>query len=265
MPHLVNYPLLAFAVSLPAIWLASAAGRWLKGAKASGGEQASHDLDVIVTSTLTLLGLIIAFTFSMAASRYEQRKHLEAVESNVIGTEIRRSDLLPAPDAATVRGLLIAYLDQRILFYTHVDAADRNRINRRTDQLETALWSAVRRPAAANPTPIAALAVAGMNDVIDSRAYTQAALWDRIPPVTWLLMMAIALYGNVLSGYASRASKLAGWLSLALPLVVSTSFLLIADIDTPKGGFIRLNPDNLSSLAASLRREQVGGGGISGP
>ena len=59
----------------------------------------------------------------------------------------------------------------------------------------------------AQPTPVAALVLAGMNDVINSQGYTQAAFWNRIPSAAWWLMVAIALCSNVLFGYRSRKGK----------------------------------------------------------
>src|SRR6516164_4786136 len=76
-----------------------------------------NDLDTVLTATLTLLALIIGFSFSMAVSRYDQRKNYEEAEANAIGTEYIRADLLPAEDAAKVRELLKSYVDQRIAFY----------------------------------------------------------------------------------------------------------------------------------------------------
>ena len=70
-----------------------------------------------MAATLTLLGLIIGFSFSMAISRYDQRKNYEEAEANAIGTEYVRADLLPAADAERMHGLLRNYLDQRVLFY----------------------------------------------------------------------------------------------------------------------------------------------------
>src|SRR6202048_4109964 len=185
----------------------------------------------------------------MATNRYDQRKNFEEAEANAIGTEILRADLLPPADAANVRKLLGEYLDQRILFYLNKDDTRRMRIDERTSQLQADLWSAVRGPATAPPTPVGALALAGMNDVINSQGYTQAAFWNRIPTAAWFLMAAIALCSNVLFGY--RAAN-GGQLSLVLPLVVSISLLLIADIDAPRHGLIHVSPQNLESLARSL-------------
>jgi hypothetical protein len=188
----------------------------------------------------------------MAISRYDQRKNYEEAEANAIGTEYVRSDLLPAADAARVRGLLTAYLNQRILFYESRDGRQLRQINASTAQLQTAMWAAVQLPAVAKPTPLAALAVSGMNDVLNSQGYTQAAWWNRIPMAAWSLMAAIAICCNLLVGYGTRRAEAKGILFSILPLLVSISFLLIADIDSPRGGVIRVRPQNLVSLSQSL-------------
>jgi hypothetical protein len=254
MENLTHYPWLVFAAAFVALWLASVAGSWLRRRNPSAGDERNEDLGVILAATLTLLALIIGFSFSMATNRYDQRKNFEEGEANAIGTEILRADLLPPTDAANVRKLLGDYLDQRILFYITHDDTRRTRINERTNQLQADLWAAVRGPATAQPTPVAALALAGMNDVINSQGYTQAAFWNRIPTAAWCLMAAIALCSNVLFGYRSRNGKAAGKLALVLPLVVSIAFLLIADIDAPRHGLIHVSPQNLESLAKSLGR-----------
>ena len=253
MDQLTNTPLLLFAVTLAATSLASAAGLWLRSrAPLSSGAQ-QDDFDKIATATLTLLALIIGFSFSLAASRYDQRKNLEEEEANAIGTEFLRADVLPPADAANVRRLLVAYLDQRILYFTNADATQLGRINQRTNQLQDQLWKAVRGPEAAESTPAMALALSGMNDVINSNGYSQAARVNRIPTAAWYLMAVIAVGANVLLGYGTENPK--GWSRLAyvLPLLISISFLLIADMDSPEQGLIRVNPVNLQSLAASLK------------
>jgi hypothetical protein len=113
-----------------------------------------QDLDLIVGAKLTMLGLIIGFSFSMAISRYDQRKSYEEAEANAIGTEYVRADLLPASDAARVRALLKDYLGQRVLFYETRDEHELQQINANTVQLQTELWSAVQAPAAAQPSPL---------------------------------------------------------------------------------------------------------------
>jgi hypothetical protein len=253
MRSLIDRPLVLFVVAFVGMWLASVVGVWLRKRQPHGDDKRSEDFGIVVAETLTLLALIIGFTFSMATNRYDQRKGFEEAEANAIETEFLRADLLPPSAAAPVRTLLVAYLEQRIAFYNNDDQRQRDQINRRTDQLQSWLWTAVR-PAASRDTPVTALALAGMNDVINSRGHTRAALWNRIPTAAWGLMAAIAVCGNVLLGFGSRSGRPAGPLSFVLPLTVSISFLLIADIDAPRHGLIRVSPENLSSLAQSLSR-----------
>ncbi len=186
-------------------------------------------------------------------SRYDQRKNLEEAEANAIGTEYVRADFLPPADAEKARALLRAYLDERIRFYGVHDESQLKRVDTTTAQMQDELWTAVRVPAEAKPTVLLALVVSGMNDVLNSQGYTQAAWWNRIPHAAWGLMIAIAVCCGVLLGYGARRSKSELLLMLVLPLVVSISFFLIADIDSPRGGVIRVRPQNLLSLSQSLR------------
>ena len=208
---------------------------------------------MIAGAALTLLALLIGFTFSMATARYDQRKNYEEAEANAIGTEYVRIGLMPTADAARTRKLLKSYLDQRVLFYTTRDADALDRINVATSQLQNNLWSAVQGFGAAQPTAVSALILAGMNDVLNSQGYTQAAWWNRIPIEAWGLLVAVAVFCNVLFGFNAHldARKL---LLFGLPLVVSVAFFLLADLDSPRHGAIRVSPQNLVSLSGSLRR-----------
>jgi hypothetical protein len=253
MNYAMDYPLIVFVLSFFVMWLSAFIGASFLRRQWKPEEYAREDFGIILAATLTLLGLIIGFSFSMAISRYDQRKNYEEAEANAIGTEYVRADLLPAADAAKVHTLLRNYLDQRVLFYVTRNEQKIRQINVRTAQLQTELWSAVLAPAAMQPTPTVALAVSGLNDVLNSEGYTQAAWWNRIPIAAWGLMAAIAICCNMLVGYGVQKVKAKGIRLLVIPLVVSISFFLIADIDSPRGGVIRVNPHNLIRLVESLR------------
>jgi hypothetical protein len=249
----VNYPLILFIASFLVLWLSAWVGSSILRRKRSAEAGLLEDFGVILGATLTLLGLIIGFSFSMAIGRYDQRKNYEEAEANAIGTEIVRADLLPPADAARVRALLTNYLDKRISFYTTRGVQELRQVNDQTANLQKQLWSAVRTPALAQPDPVVALAVSGMNDVLNSQGYTQAAWWNRIPQAAWGLMAAIAICCNLLVGYGARTLNTHKLLLLVLPFVLSIAFMLIADIDSPRGGFIHVAPQNLLALAQSLR------------
>ena len=250
MSMIRDFPLLVFVLSLIVLWLSAQMGGFVHKRLRPLDEEDYADLATVLTATLTLLGLIIAFSFSMAVSRYDQRKNYEAEEANAIGTEYVRAALLPATHAERVRDLLRQYLHQRIRFYETRNQRQLEHVDRDTAALEVELWSAVQSAAAVEPTPVVALATQGMNDVLNTRGYTQAAWWNRIPTAAWGLMAAIAMFCNLLIGYGAHRRGII--LFLVLPLALSISFFLISDIDSPRGGVIRVSPQNLESLAQSL-------------
>ncbi len=256
MAKLMNFPLVVFVLSLIVLYISAQIGVFFGARRPVVDVDLREDFGVVLAATLTLLGLIIGFSFSMAISRYDQRKNYEEEEANAIGTEYVRADLLPAADAAKVKALLTVYLDRRIAFYRTREQGRLRQVNADTAQLQAQMWSAVKDPAMAQPTPLAALAVSGMNDVLNSQGYTQAAWWNRIPIAAWGLMVAIAICANLMIGYGARRAKAEAVLLFVLPLLVSVSFLLIADIDSPRGGIIRVRPQNLVSLSQSLHPER---------
>jgi len=250
----MNFPFLVFAISFVVLLLAAFIGDAIRSRVHTLSEEERDDFNVVLNATLTLLGLLIGFSFSMAISRYDQRKNYEEAEANAIGTEYVRVDLLPAGDAARVRQLLKKYVDERVLFYTTRDQRRLAKINAETAELQNELWAGIRPGAEANPTsPVVALAVSGMNDVLNSQGYTQAAWWNRIPVAAWGMMAVIAVSCSLLIGYGAHGRD---WRTLLIvPIVVSIAFFLIADIDSPRGGAIRVAPHNLLSLSESLRSQ----------
>ena len=250
---MMNFPVLVFALSFVVLSLAAGLGDILRSRVYPLVEEERDDFGIILGATLTLLGLLIGFSFSMAISRYDQRRRCEEDEANAIGTEYLRADLLPLGDGTRVRDLLKRYLDERVSFYTTRDRGRLAEITTDTAKLQTELWAAVRPGAAAVTTPVVFLVISGMNDVINSQGYTQAAWWNRIPIAAWGLMATIAICCNLLVGYGARRRD---WhVFLILPIAVSIAFFLISDIDSPRGGTIHVEPQNLISLSQSLRAQ----------
>lgn len=249
MGKIVDFPIVSLALSFITLLLSAFAGGLLRKRRKTLEADEMKDFGVVQAATLTLLGLLIGFTFSMAISRYDQRKIYEEEEANAIGTEYVRADVLAAADASRVRELLRKYLDKRVLFYITRDPQVLRQIDISTAQLQNEMWSAVLSSAAAHPTAVTALAVSGMNDVLNSQGYTQAAWWNRIPFEAWVLLIAIAIGCNLLIGYGTHRISM---LLTVVPLSVSLSFFLIADIDSPRAGVIRVHPQNLIVLSQTL-------------
>jgi hypothetical protein len=138
-----------------------------------------------------------------------------------------------------------------VAFYLARRQQQISQINADTEKLQSELWSGVFHPANTQPTAVIALAVSGMNDVLNSQGYTQAAWWNRIPVAAWGLMGLIAIACNLLQGYGERGNSVL--VLLILPVILAIAFFLIADIDSPRGGVIRVLPQNLLALSQSIR------------
>ena len=249
----LDHPFLILVASLSAFWVSAQIGAWFRKKTRNVEESVADDFTFVLGGIMTLLALITGFTFSMALGRYEQRKNYEEQEANAIGTEYGRANLLPAADAAKVQALLRSYLEQRILNYKSRNKQQLRQIDAQTARLQADLWSAVVTPAAAQPGPAAALVLSGMNDVLNSQGYTQAAWRNRIPSAAWILLITISILCNLLVGYGAHRGR--RFLFLILPFALSISLFLIADIDSPRGGAIRVGPQNLESLAEYLHSQ----------
>ena len=155
---MLNLPFLFFLPTVFCLWLAARLGFALRRQRPLADDE-KEDFAVVQAGTLTLLALIIGFSFSMATTRYDLRKNYEEAEANAIGTEWVRAGVLPAADAARLRAQLRRYTDLRIAFYRTRDTGELQQINAETAELQNDMWNAVQAPALQQPTPVIALAL----------------------------------------------------------------------------------------------------------
>lgn len=247
MIWLIDHPLILFITMLLLFVGCTRAGAFARihGHRLTPAERAEFDL--VRNAMFTLLGLIVGFAISMAVSRYDLRKNLEESEANAIGTESVRLDFMPAETAAKARALLGAFADQRIAFYSGEGVSNAKDTARTTD----ALWAAIAPNIAANQTAVTSLVAAGMNDVLNAEGYTTAAWRNRLPVEVWLLLIGLAACCNFLIGFG--AERLSSATHAILPLTASLAILLIADVEGPHNGFVRVHPVNLIDAAEVIR------------
>ena len=247
MASIIQQPAAIFLLSLALQWLAAYLGHVLRRRRPLGDAERA-DFNTILGATLTLAALIIGFSFSMAVSRYNERKAFEGSEANAILTAYARAPLLPPAQAVQTRRLLARYTELRVQFYGVSDPARLARIAAETEQVQDDLQSIANKVAVGQPsTETAALAATAMTDVSISQRNTQAAWWNRIPAAAWGMLLVIAFAANFLLGASERRTTPA--LLVVLPLIISAPILLIADIDAPRAGFILVAPDDLTALS----------------
>ena len=118
--------------------------------------------------------------------------------------------------------------------------------------MQAQLWAAVVAPVKANQTAPMMLVAGATNDALNSQGYAQAASWNRIPPGAWVLLCTIGLVASVMIGFRFDTGSRQRVLMQILPALIAVSLFLIADIDCPRGGLIRVLPQNLMALEAVL-------------
>jgi hypothetical protein len=252
MFEVVNRPGLLLVLVGIVLWAVAWLGAIARRRHPIDAEQRG-DFTLLLSSALTLLALIVGFSFSFVSNRYDQRKTFEEAEANAIGTEYVRADLLPKQNAEKVKRLLKEYTLLRIDFYTNNDADALHQLNAKTSRVQGELWNAVLGPAEASPTPVMALAVAGMNDVLNSQGFTQAAWTNRMPISSWAFLLSVALCCNFLIGYGLQSTKSEKRLLFIFPVLLTLALTFIGDIDSPRRGVIRVHPQNLVLLLETMK------------
>lgn len=240
-----------FLFFIVVLWFASFIGSTVIARLRNPQSGESEDVRMILGAMLTLLGLTIGFTLSMAIGGYNIRQNNEAAEAVAISTALSRVDLLPAERSTTLRPLLAQYLEQRLRFYGASDHAQLQTVDEETSRLKAELWLNVVDAAHTKPTPLSALAVSGVSDVLTSEATTNAGWRSQIPLAAWGLMTIIAACCNLLVGYSAGRNKHRALLFM-LPFVISVSFSFIGDIDVPGRGLIHVSSVNLERAAGAF-------------
>jgi hypothetical protein len=249
---MIDHEFIVGPVTLTVLWAAAQIGAYIRRTQRKLEQDDLADLAIVVTASLTLVGLIVGFTFSMAVTRYNQRKDCEAAEANAVRTEYLRASLLPADEGSKLRQLLKTYLNSRVQFYLIEEPAELRRIELATAQTLMKAWSLLQPRAAAQQTAITAMPVAGVTEIWNTEGATRAAWSNRIPVAGWFLMGSVGMCCNFLVGFTSRRHEARRKRLLVLPVLLGLSFLLIADIDSPRKGAIVVHPQNLERLAAAL-------------
>jgi hypothetical protein len=207
----------------------------------------------IVGATLGLVAFFLAFTFGLAAARYEARRQVILEEANAIGTTYLRAALLPQPEQSETRRLLREYLEVRI---NGVRPEIVQQAVSESAGLHTRLWAQAVAAGTKDPRSIpTGLFIQSLNELIDVHSKrTLIGVWNRIPGALWGVLMFIAVLAMAQLGYLEgltgpRRSPVA----LALVLTLAAVIFLIADLDRPHEGLLRVGQQSMLDLRESLR------------
>jgi hypothetical protein len=191
-----------------------------------------------------LLGLLLAFTFSGAASHFDARRELVGREANHIGTAWLRLELLPPPAQPALRELFRSYLDARLATYRKLPdmkavAAEWER----STALSRQIWTqAVAACQDSGYPPAALLLLPALNEMIDITTTRLVASWMHPPPVVFGMLLALALAGALLAGFEMAAAARMWLHMLAFGLATSAAVFVILELEYPRLGWIRVDP-----------------------
>lgn len=199
---------------------------------------------VVETATLGLVALLLAFTFQVSMSRFDEARQLIVNETNAIGTAYLRLDLLQPSDQADIRGLFRTYLDARIQAYKIVQSGENPaEIISQTRQLQEKIWSRVLESAGRAPLPSTPLLlVPVINQMIDVTTGRLLSLRTRLPDLVKGLLIALALISSAVIGYAMGMLRHRSPFPVAIfSLIVSATIYTVLDLDSPRYGLIKLD------------------------
>jgi hypothetical protein len=242
--------LLTLAVCLGAVEAGSAmAGYALQQKKESATEA---PLGSVVGAMLGLLAFILAFTFGMTATRFDARKQLVLDEANAIGTTYLRASLLPARQGLEVQRVLREYTDIRL----HVSAATLAEMQEKSEASHGQLWSQAKSLVAEEmDSELRSLFITSLNETINlHQSRKTVGLQQRIPGTVWLAVYVLSILSMLALGYQIGMS---GMRRLLATPVLTASFsvviLLIAEIDRPYAGFVRVSQQPIADVKLMMQ------------
>jgi hypothetical protein len=205
---------------------------------------AGEGVGAVDGAVFALLGLLIAFTFSGASSRFDTRRQLIVEETNDIGTAYLRLDLLPADLQPALRESFRRYLDARIEVYRKLpDIAAARKSLAKADELQRQIWRQAIVASRAEGAPPAApiLLLPALNAMIDITTTRTMATQMHPPSIVFAMLFGLALAASLLAGYGMTGSKVRRWFHmLGFALVMAFAVYVILDIEYPRLGLIQV-------------------------
>lgn len=229
-------------------------GAWRRK-KASSEKDAP--VGAVVAATLGLVGFILAMTFSFAVSRFERRQEAFLSELNAIGTCYLRADFLSEPQRKETKLALREYVDVRAKASEHQTIPQGIVLS---EELHTKLWATLSSLAQNELNSLSVnLYIESLNELIDLHEQRlMAGLHLRIPKILWLVLFIISLLGMGEIGYHTGLTGSARTpASLGLAIAFALLLYLVADLDRPHEGSLRVNQSAMRELGQRFRSKSA--------
>jgi hypothetical protein len=221
---------------------------------AKTSEEDAPGLGIVDGAIFSLLGLLIAFTFSGAAERFEAHRQLLVEETNDIGTAYLRIDMLPSAAQPDIRANFRQYVDARLAVYRAAgDASAAKSASDRAGALQAEIWSQAVTASQQAPSILAGmLLLPAVNAMIDITTTRAVAMETHPPAIIYGALLAIMLISAVLAGYGLAGGWVESWVhTVAYCAVMVAVTYVIVDYEFPRLGLIRV--DAVDQILVDLR------------
>jgi hypothetical protein len=244
------HPIAFFIVTLALFSGAALFGLWLQTWKDGDLKPEEFSVKTLLGASLGLFGVLLGFTFSMANSRFEERRQLEITEGSGLEIVWLRTSFLAEPARSTERSLLRRYVPVRIGFFdAGPDLRGYEEILRESTSLQKQMWRVASDEVTAHRDPPTVQFLAALGDSVQATEKRTAAAENRIPALSWAILLLLGMMASVLLGadLRSRSYLLRGMLQVALAAALALTY----DIDTPSKGFVQVGQQSM------LRAQQL--------
>ncbi|SFF99246.1 Protein of unknown function [Novosphingobium sp. CF614] len=238
--------LMLFLAMLAAAWAGNRARTWRSDSGNDAGE------GYLLSAALALLGLLIAFTFSLAVSRYDSRRELVVSEANAIGTAWLRAGLSDDKAGSALQAAIARYTDVR-LGLSRSEPADR--VEAATNREQQVVWARLKEVIAADRSPVSAGTIAAVNEMFDAASSRKAERAARIPGEVLIVLAAYTIMAAGIVGYVMGVTgRRHRTVTVILFLLLTMAITLILDLDRPRSGAITVSQQPMWDARASMRR-----------
>jgi hypothetical protein len=203
--------------------------------------EGSHaGVGVVEGSVFGLLGLLMAFTFSGAAGRFNERRQLIVEEVNAIGTAWKRIDMLSPNTQPEVRDGFRRYLDARLAAYKKLPDPKASAVElAKAERTAEEIWS---KAVADSGVPARMLLLPALNAMFDLAEARRLTAGIHPPLVVYLMLTVLALAGSLLAGYGMGEGQNRNWIHMiAFSLTIAVAAYVILDLEYPRLGLIRVD------------------------
>jgi len=251
-------PLLVCLVLMGVLLVAEELGFRLKGKMRPGSDNIEiADIALILGAVMTLLALLLGFTYAMSQARFETRRELVVEEANAIGTTYLRAKALPEPRSSQIQELLRQYLALRVEITIKIDDTPEKirEIDNRSKQLHSLIWSHASALARESPNAITSIFLQALNEMIDLHSKRLAAFRNRVPFSIYLVLLIVSIITLWLVGYYFGRRQRGRILTTVVVLLLASVMWLIMDLDQPTRGSIKASQQSLIELHQDLSQE----------